>query len=64
MEENKRSASEQLMQSAYSKIQSVVINCEDLKCDYKVECAPKYSDIQSVIINCNSVRQLTNKSEY
>jgi hypothetical protein len=63
-EENKESACEELMQCAYSKIQSVVINCEDFKCDYKVVCAVKYSDIQSVIIHCNPVRQLTNKSEY
>jgi hypothetical protein len=51
-EENKESACEQLTQCAHSKIQSVVINCEDFKCDYKVVCALKYSDIQSVIINC------------
>jgi hypothetical protein len=51
-EENKRSASEQLTPCAYNKIQSVVINCEDFKCDYKVVCVLKYSDIQSVTINC------------
>jgi hypothetical protein len=60
-EENKESACEELMQCAYSKIQIVVMNCEDFKCDYKVVCALKYSDIQSAIINHNSVRQLTNK---
>jgi hypothetical protein len=53
-EENKESACEELIQCAYSKNQSVVINCEDFKCDYKVVCALKYSDIQSVTINCKS----------
>jgi hypothetical protein len=59
-----RTACEELLQCACSKIQSVVIDCEDFKCDYKVVFALKYSNIQSVIINCNSIRQLTNKLEY
>jgi hypothetical protein len=46
-EEYKRSASEHLTQCDYNKIESVVINCEDLKYEYKVVCALKYSDIQS-----------------
>jgi hypothetical protein len=48
----KRSANEQLTQCAHSKTQSILTNCEDFKCDYKVVCALKYSDIQSVIIIC------------
>jgi hypothetical protein len=31
--QNKESACEELTQCAYSKIQSVVIDCEDFKCD-------------------------------
>jgi hypothetical protein len=43
-----RLASEQLMQCDYNKIESVIVNCEDFKCDYKV--VQRYSE--NVIINC------------
>jgi hypothetical protein len=53
IEENKRSGSEELTQCDYSKIESVVINCEDFKCDY--------SKIETVVVNGNSAWYISNK---